>query len=133
MENLLARHGLLIKDFARFVQTHSDHLVEHAKAVAAKQARPYEYLPRRIRKDEKASRIAERDKITKGLICVFSELESCPSFKIAFAKHRPCIVAARRKSLCLYYYFLHPQLGLIHVRLQTWFPFVIQIAVNGHE
>lgn len=25
MEHLLARHGLLIKDFARFVQTHSDH------------------------------------------------------------------------------------------------------------
>ena len=99
MENLLARHGLLIKEFARFVQTHSDHLVQHAKGVAGKEGRPYEYLRRRIRKDEKASCIAKRDRITEGLICVFSELESCPSFKVAYAKDRPCIMATRRKCL----------------------------------
>jgi len=132
MERLLAQHGLLIKDFARFVQTHSDHLVQHAKRVAAGQSRPYQYLPRKIRKDDEARRIAQRDGIRLGLICIFSELESCPSFKVAYAKGRPRIQATRRKCLCLYFYFLHPELGLIHVRLQTWFPFVIQIAVNGH-
>lgn len=133
METLLARHGLLIKDFARFVQTHSDRLVQHAKRMAATQGRPYQYLPRQIRKDKEARRIAERDGIRQGLICIFSELESCLSFKVAYAQDRPRLQAARRKCLCLYYYFLHPQLGLIHVRLQTWFPFVLQIAVNGHE
>ena len=133
METLLARHGLLIKDFARFVETHSDRLVQHAKSMAANEKRPYQYLPRKIRKDEQARRIAERDGIRQGLICIFAELESCPSFKVAYAHHRPRIQAAYRKCLCLYYYFLDPQLGLIHVRLQTWFPFVIQIAVNGHE
>jgi hypothetical protein len=81
MENLLARHGLLTKDFARFVQTHSDHLVQHAKAVAAKQGRRYEYVSHRIRKDEKASRIAERDKITEGPICVFSEVGKLSQFQ----------------------------------------------------
>jgi hypothetical protein len=133
METLLARHGLLIKDFARFVETHSDRLVQHAKAMAANEKRPYQYLPRKIRKDEQARRIAERDGVREGLICIFSELESCPSFKVAYADGRPRIQATYRKCLCLYYYFLDPQLGLIHVRLQTWFPFVIQIAVNGHE
>ena len=33
----------------------------------------------------------------------------------------------------LYYYFLDPQLGLIHVRLQTWAPFTLQVYVNGHD
>jgi hypothetical protein len=33
----------------------------------------------------------------------------------------------------LYYYFLDPQFGLIHVRLQTWLPFPVQVYVNGHE
>ena len=30
---------------------------------------------------------------------------------------------AKRKCLQLYYYFMDRQLGLIHVKLQTWFPF----------
>ena len=30
---------------------------------------------------------------------------------------------ARRQQRVLYSYFLDPQLGLIHIRLTTWFPF----------
>jgi hypothetical protein len=133
VEKLLGRNGLRIKDFARFVQTHSDQLILRAKGEAARVRRPYQYLARKVRKDEEARRIAERDGIAKGLVCVFSELETCPSFKIAYGKDRPRIQSAPRKCLCVYYYFLHPELGLIHVRLQTWFPFVVQVAVNGHE
>jgi hypothetical protein len=40
---------------------------------------------------------------------------------------------AWRKCLHLYFYFLDRQLGLIHVKLQTWFPFPLQVYVNGHE
>lgn len=133
MEKFLAQQGLLIKDFGKLAQTQSDRLVLHAKAVAAKAKRPYRYLPSKIRKDDDARRVAEQLGITRGLVCVFSELETCPAFKIAYAEGRPRIRFARRKCLCLYYYFLHPELGLIHVRLQTWFPFVLQIAVNGHD
>ena len=133
MEKFVAQQGLRIADFGRFAQTQSERLVLHAKSVAAKHRRPYQYLPRKIRKDDEARRIAERDGIRQGLVCVFSELECCPSFKIAFGQDRPRIQFARRKCLCLYYYFLHPELGLIHVRLQTWLPFVVQVAVNGHD
>src|SRR3989454_740470 len=33
----------------------------------------------------------------------------------------------------LYYYFMDRDFGLIHVKLQTWFPLQIQVYVNGHE
>jgi hypothetical protein len=33
----------------------------------------------------------------------------------------------------LYYYFLDPEFGLIYLRLQTWFPFTMQVYVNGHD
>jgi hypothetical protein len=33
----------------------------------------------------------------------------------------------------LYYYFLDPVFGLIHLRLQSWFPFTLQVYVNGHD
>ena len=133
METFLAQQGLRIKDFGRFVRIQSDQLVLHAKTTASKAQRPYRYLPGKIRKDDEVRRIAQQLGITQGLICVFSELETCPTFKIAYGQGRPRIQFARRKCLCLYYYFLHPQLDLIHVRLQTWFPFVLQIAVNGHD
>jgi hypothetical protein len=133
MEKFLAQQGLLIKDFGRFVQTQSDQLILHAKITASKAKRPYRYLSSKIRKDDEARRIAQQLGVTQGLICVFSELETCPTFKIAYRPGRPRIQFARRKCLCLYYYFLHPHLGLIHVRLQSWFPFVLQVAVNGHD
>jgi hypothetical protein len=133
LENFMAHRGLPLKEFGRFVQTHSDRLVLHAKATAAKHHRPYRFLRRHLRKDEEAARIAAELRITKGLVCIFSELECCPSFKLAWGEGRPRLAPTRRKCLCLYYYFLHPNFGLIHVRLQSWFPFTVQIAVNGHE
>ena len=39
----------------------------------------------------------------------------------------------RRKCLHLYHYFQHERFGLMHVRLQTWFPFTIQICLNGRQ
>jgi hypothetical protein len=33
----------------------------------------------------------------------------------------------------LYYYFVDKDLGLMHVRLQTWAPFTCQVYVNGHD
>src|SRR5205823_10452196 len=36
---------------------------------------------------------------------------------------------------CLHYYhyWLDPQLGLCHLRLQTWLPFTAFVCVNGRE
>jgi len=38
-----------------------------------------------------------------------------------------------RKCLHIYKYFLHPVFGFINARIQTWFPFSIQICMNGRE
>ena len=38
-----------------------------------------------------------------------------------------------RKCLHLYHYQVHPVFGFMHARIQTWFPFAIQICLNGRE
>lgn len=43
------------------------------------------------------------------------------------------MVHVRRQQCALYFYFLDPQLDLICIRLTTWFPFTIQVYVNGHS
>ena len=33
----------------------------------------------------------------------------------------------------LYYYVLDREFGLLHVKVQSWFHFTLQVYVNGHE
>lgn len=133
LERLLARQGCLTRDFKRFVLRHSERIKQHAATAAARAGRPFLYLNGPVRKDDLARDIARRDGITQGLVCVLRVLEPCQSFKVVPGKGRPHLAAASRKCLCLYYYFLDREFGLMHVRIQTWFPLVIQVCLNGHE
>jgi hypothetical protein len=38
-----------------------------------------------------------------------------------------------RKCSHLYFYFDHPTFGFMHLRLQTWFPFRVDVCVNGRH
>ena len=35
--------------------------------------------------------------------------------------------------MVIYFYWMDREFGLMHVKLQTWFPFTVQVYVNGHE
>ena len=139
MERLLSRQGLLIKDFKQFVMKHSQRIKDHAEAIAAKQKRPFYYINGRIRKEDFARQIAEDDGITQGLVCVLRALEPCQSFNMVPGEGRPRLVNATRKCLCFYFPFrscekgIDREFGLMHVRIQSWFPLVIQVCLNGHE
>ena len=71
--------------------------------------------------------------ISEGLVGILCTLETCPSFALVPGPERPQFVSRSPQQRVLYYYFLDPQFGLIHVRLQTWLPFTVQVYVNGHE
>ena len=75
----------------------------------------------------------EAEGLQQGLVCVMRAVEPCQSFKLVPGEGRPRLVPAQRKCLCFYFYFLDPKLGLVHVRLQSWFPLVVQVCLNGHE
>jgi len=133
MERLLARNGLLIKDFKPFVLKQSARTKDHALQLAQRAGRPYEHLMRCTRKEDHARAIAQRDGITQGLVCVLAAVESCQTFKLRYGKGRPRLVNAPGKCLCLYFYYVEPDFGLIHIRLPTWFPCTVQVCLNGHE
>jgi hypothetical protein len=65
-----------------------------------------------------------------GILCV---QESCPTFKLVPGKDRPGFVSRMVPQRVLYYYFIDRELGLMHVRLQTWAPFTCQVYANGHD
>src|SRR5262245_49690109 len=133
MEDFLNHHGVLFKQLNPFVLRQAERLRTHSHALAEKAGRPWQYFESPVRKDQRAREIASRDGITDGLVCVFATVEPCRSFRLAYAHGRPAIRPAWRKCLFLYFYFVDRHFGLLHVRLQTWFPFTIQVCVNGHE
>jgi hypothetical protein len=112
---------------------YSDRLVEHAQVMARKTGRTYQYRTGNFRKDQWAHQLIRDQGISSGLVGILCTQETCSSFQLAPAEGRPVFISRPRQQRVLYYYFLDPQLGLIHVRLQTWLPFTIQVYVNGHE
>ncbi len=119
-------------DLKRFVIEQAERLKTHARRMADAAGRPCEYLPGASDKDELARAMAKRDGIEQGLVCIYSVVEPCRTFSLRW-QQRHYVQFAKRKCLFLYYYFMDPDLGLIHVKLQTWFPLQLQLYVNGHE
>jgi hypothetical protein len=112
---------------------YSGRLVEHAQAWARKAGPTYEYRTGQFRKDEWALNLIRDHGLSEGLVGILCTQETCPSFALVMGPKRPQFVSRQRQQRVLYYYFLDPQFGLIHVRLQTWLPFTVQVHVNGHE
>lgn len=136
MDYCLAFLGVLLKDFRQYVLQVTARLKEASLAVARSTGRPIQYLASsQVRKDELARKIAARDHLADGLVCVLTCVEPCQTFEIH--RHRESkrlrIRPHRSKCLHIYHYFRHPQFGFMSARLQTWFPLTIQVCLNGRE
>jgi hypothetical protein len=128
--------GVLLKDAGQWMTERTEELKKASLAIAEREGRPVRYVSDpSARKEEIAREIAERDGIGQGLVCVLTAVEPCCSFDIHRnrAKKKLELVSRWRKCLHLYHYYMHPQLGLMHMRLQTWLPFNLWCCINGRE
>jgi hypothetical protein len=133
MAEFLKQNGISIWQLKEFLIKSADRINGYAKAMAAKHGRPFQYLTAYTRKEELARKMAEKEGITRGLICVYSAVELCRTFTFRYENNRCYVRSKQRKCLFIYFYFMDREFGLIHVKLQTWFPMPIQIYVNGHD
>ncbi|MEO8383375.1 MAG: hypothetical protein ABI779_27210 [Acidobacteriota bacterium] len=132
----LHKSAILLKHYAAHVKQVSARLKRASLAVAEALKRPIEYLTSsKVSKEELAKEIAARDEIRQGLICVLSAVEPCWTFEIHRNRERQMLelVSRQRKCLFLYHYWMDPMFGLMNARIQTWFPFAIQVCLNGRE
>lgn len=127
---------VLLKDFSAHAQDLSRRLKAASAALAGRTERPFRYLASSaIKKEALARSIAGADGIDQGLVCILSAVEPCQSYEIVRcrAEQRLVLQPRHRKCLHLYHYHVHPVFGFMHARIQTWFPFSIQVCVNGRE
>ena len=135
VDRFLGAAGVRYKNFGTFVQGLSGQLKRHAEQLATAAGRPYQYVSKSSESKEQIARaIAERDGVTRGLVCVLRCVEPCMSFSIRRNAHGGFgFFSQQRKCLHLYFYYLDREFGLMHVRLATWLPFGIQVCLNGRE
>jgi hypothetical protein len=108
-------------------------LKAHARALAAQRGRRYRHLSRAEPMEENARELARQDAITDGLVCVYGAMETCRTFRVQYGEGGPKVRPDQRVCLVIYFYWMDREFGLMHVKLQTWFPFTVQVYVNGHE
>jgi hypothetical protein len=118
------------KDFIPFLEQRSEELVDHAKQMAGAH---YHYFEGKPEKEALVRQEIQKRGLTEGLVTVICCKETCRGVKLRQGEGRPNLYFKQRPQRVLYYYFLDPDFGLIHVRLQTFFPYTVQIYVNGHD
>ena len=137
MESYLVARKVKNRDFKPYAMEQSQKIVESAEAVAQKQSgKGIIYIPSlNERKEELAHKRQEETGVKEGLIGVWSCVESCRTFRSTFdpKKTYPSLRSDRSKCKHLYFYYDDPVYGFMSVRLQTWAPYEIQIALNGRE
>lgn len=128
--------GIRLLDYGDYVLKTSERIRQAALDEARKRDRPHVYLlTGSTDKEGIAKKILAERPIERGLICLLSTVEPCVSFEYHRSQNRDerGLRLRLRKCLHLYKYFLHPVFGFMSVRLQTWFPFNVQICLNGRE
>ena len=137
MESFLRSRKVRNKDFKDYVMAQSKAIVGSVEEIAKEQSgRGIEYIPSlNERKEALAHKRQEESGKTEGLIGIWSCVESCNTFRSKYdpTKTYPSLNAERSKCKHLYYYFDDPAYGFMSVRLQTWAPYEIQVALNGRE
>jgi hypothetical protein len=136
VETFLCDRKVRLTQFTAWAKGLTNQIVEASERIAAAAKRPMMYLrSSSVSKEELALKIAKEDRITEGLVCVFKCVEPCITFQVGPNAQTKRLELRHIRAKCSHYYFylLHPQYGLVHLRLQTWLPFTIHVCLNGRE
>jgi hypothetical protein len=136
MLGYLWQRQVLLKDFKAFAGQITAQVRQAAEEGAVSQGRPLEYLHNSdMKKEDWARDLAKRDGVEQGLIGVLKAVEGCWSYEVGPNRAAKKLELRGKPSKCLHYYhyFRDAEVGLVYVRLQTWFPFTVHVGMNGRE
>ena len=133
--NALYSLGILYKDYKSYFSRVTQSITRCIEDNAVSLGRPVIYLPSaRDRKEDIAKKILSESPVDSGLVCVLKSLESCKTAKV-YGSDNGKLVVKSCSTKCLHYYLycLDKVYGFMFIKIQTWFPFNIQVYINGRE
>jgi hypothetical protein len=136
MERYLCANHVLFKDFKKHSIGQTERLIQATFAEAKRLQRPIVYLQSpKHSKEDLARALAAKHHVNEGLIAIFKSVEPCSTFYVHGNRETKKLELQRTFGQCsyLYRYAFHPVFGFMHARVQTWYPFAVQICINGRE
>lgn len=124
------------KDFRKFTLDTTGGVQQVSYEIVGRQGRPVRYIESsKADKEAIARHIAHEDGITKGLVALLTCVEPCTTFALGSNPKTNALEIRSKLGKCLhlYYYMIDPVFGCMNARIQTWFPFNIQVCINGRE
>ena len=126
---------VLLMDFSDYAEERTDALCTAIECQAVDHDVPTVYLASSAEnKEERALAEADKHNRKSGLIAVLSCVEPCRTVVVR-RDHNGLVQPYLEERKCLHYYHYHldPKFGLMYTRLQSWFPFTLQMGINGRE
>lgn len=136
VEPWLRREDIRYFDLEVFAELLRDQVRDHAILIARAAGVTIEHVDRlNFRKEDRIAEVLRQHGEAAGFVHVFSAMEACTAFKPWHDQTtgRTGLRPTAGKCLHYYFYFLHPRLGLVYVRVPTWLSFRLQLCFNGHN
>ena len=132
----LIQNDIKLKDFDKFALEQTNSLCNHIEQYAKDNNKEIQYLNSgKLNKDELAREIYEKSDNKDGLIAVFSAVEICNTMTVKPNHETQNLEVTSRPTKCKHYYFYYndDEFGWMFLKIQTWFPYNVQIYINGRE
>ena len=132
----LIKNNIKLKDFNQFALSQTKSLCNHIdEYIKNNNVEVKHFQVSNFDKDELARKDFEKypDKI--GLVSGFSTVEVCNTMTVKPNHDTKKLEVTSRSTKCKHYYlyFNDQEFGWMFIKIQTWFPYNVQIYINGRE
>ena len=132
----LSQNNVRLLGYTDYMKSQQKAFREHIAQLAKDGDVEIHYVNKsKVSKDEIARADFQKTPDKTGLISIISSQETSPSFGLRGnkAKKELEVIQTPRQHLHYYLYYNDAEFGWMHVKIQSWYPFTIQIYVNGKE
>jgi len=132
----LIENKVLLKEFKDFANKQTGELCENINRYIVENGVDLKYVNSpTISKSELALEEFNKDTSRTGLISAISTLELCETMTVVPNKSEKKLEVGKRTTKCKHYYLYYndEEFGWSFVKIQTWFPYTVQIYINGRE
>lgn len=132
----LSQTGIRLVGYKSFMEQQTKLIRQHIEQLANQSNVEVQYLNNsRTSKDQLAKASLAKHATKKGLIAIISCQETAYSFSLLknSLKKELEVKKQLRKHLHYYCYYMDAEFGWMFVKIQSWYPFSIQIYINGRE
>ena len=132
----LIQNNIKLKDFDKFALSQTEALCNHIDNYIKDNNCETIYLNSgKIDKNEIVMNELDKKDNKCGLITALSVVEICNTMTVKPNKESEKLEVTQKPTKCKHYYFYYndDEFGLMYLKIQTWFPYNVQIYINGRE